>query len=67
MALILGDSLGASINDFIAEEEVGGTVEKFLLSTFLRSIPPLFEHILIHMHYKMGSKKPGNGPLKVGQ
>ena len=56
MALILGDSLGGSINDFIAEKEVGGTVEKFLLSNFLRSITPLFEHILIHMHYKMCPK-----------
>ena len=32
------------------------TIEKFLLSNFLWSITPLFEHILLHMHYKMCSK-----------
>ena len=32
------------------------TIEKSLLSNFLRSITPLFEHILLHMHYKMCSK-----------
>ena len=32
------------------------TVETFILSNFLWSITPLFEHILLHMHYKICSK-----------
>ena len=32
------------------------TAEKFLLSNFFWSIPPPFEHILLHIHYKMCSK-----------
>ena len=32
------------------------TIEKFFISNFLWSITPLFEHILLHMHYKMCSK-----------
>ena len=35
------------------------TAEKILLSNFFWSIPPPFEHILLHIHYKMCSKGGG--------